>query len=401
MRILKDVDPDHDDDSGLMLVDKPAIYIPQLLVDVMWNIDMQKKVSSNSEFSIFCIADIDGFEITLKPKYFIPEQVVHSAEVDYKEQRPNHRYNTVIHRHPNNMNNFSGGDDRYINRNFDVSILWTANEEFVKGQYNLFQHGQRIRLDCDLYIMRNEFVIKDIMKIKTRPSYTPTASTTSTTPMSIGQGLHRVEDGCYVSDVRLSFMDDKYKWNWLHSGYQSEWGFENCEARKAYYNETNRGHQTNIFPTSTTSDYSGYDNYDSNAGADITWVDDAFKFLAGLPRSKKQTKIAKHFHDYVLRLMSHDDKPMALINPLDKDFAELMWITIWSAQAMLWDKKYIMDLLKALTLFWSEQLYQKVYDRAELCFKYAHSEIIKTPILNAKDKVNLKKSLIEVPKLTQ
>lgn len=151
----KNKDDDYED-SGLELVDAPIIYIPRFLEDLMYDIDDNKSVDKLAEFSIFCKAKIEGFTITLSNDYYIPKQVVHGAEVDYDvhDPRPNDEFNTVIHRHPDKLHSFSQGDDTYINRNFDVSLLWTRAGSFVKGQYNLYQNRMRCAIDCDFEVRR-------------------------------------------------------------------------------------------------------------------------------------------------------------------------------------------------------------------------------------------------------
>jgi len=166
MKKLKSKDDDYED-SGLSLVDKPTIYIPRFLEDLMEDINEAKNVSTLAEFSIFVKADIKGFDITLSRDYYIPKQEVHPAEVEYKEVRPNEDFNTVIHRHPDSLEEFSTGDDTYINRNFDVSLLWTHKNGFVKAQYNLYMQRQRCAIDCDIIVVRPEITnIKGINKIQ-------------------------------------------------------------------------------------------------------------------------------------------------------------------------------------------------------------------------------------------
>lgn len=156
-------------DSGLQLIKKPDIFIPRFLDDLMNEIDDKKDVDANAEFSIFVVSKINGFDISLTNEYFIPKQRVHSAEVEYDEARPNQKFNTVIHRHPNSMpNHFSGdsGDDGYINRNFDVSILWTEKDGFSYGQYNMYSNRKRLAIPCEIFVIRPEIKIKGLHKIK-------------------------------------------------------------------------------------------------------------------------------------------------------------------------------------------------------------------------------------------
>ena len=43
----------------------------------------------------------------------------------------------MIHRHPANLNSFSKTDQEFINQNFELSLLYTAEDYFVNGIYNL------------------------------------------------------------------------------------------------------------------------------------------------------------------------------------------------------------------------------------------------------------------------
>lgn len=166
---MKKLNTDDDyEDSGLVLYEMPIIYIPRFLEDLMYDIDDNKPVADLSEFSIFVKSKITGFEISLSNSYFIPKQRVHQAEVDYDEPRPNMDYNTVIHRHPDSMpKKFSAGDNEYINRNFDISILWTRQHSFSYAQYNLYANRSRCVIECDIEVVRPTIKkIKGLNKIQ-------------------------------------------------------------------------------------------------------------------------------------------------------------------------------------------------------------------------------------------
>lgn len=127
--------------------DKMNVYIP-LKLQLVCN-KIARQVSGN-EFSIFCkIEKIDGNNVYLSDFYTIPEQQVSSASIDYGKD-PDMEVDTVIHRHPDGMNRFSGTDDAYINKNFKCSLLYTKSGGFVHGIYNMdMGNDTKLRLDVN------------------------------------------------------------------------------------------------------------------------------------------------------------------------------------------------------------------------------------------------------------
>lgn len=117
--------------DGVRTITSIACHVPPKIVDAMRELDYHFK---GVEFSIFCISKWNDKErvLTVQDAIFVPTQTVSTAFVDYHEDAPE-GYNTVIHKHPNGVSNFSGTDDRYINQNFDISLLW-MNGQFIKGQ---------------------------------------------------------------------------------------------------------------------------------------------------------------------------------------------------------------------------------------------------------------------------
>lgn len=111
-----------------------VVHIPMRLQLVCNHI--ANKVGNN-EFSFFTkIAKREGNNIYLSDEFHIPDQIVSSVSIDYGKD-PDAFVDTVIHRHPNGMNRFSGVDENYINANFKCSLLYTKSEGFVHGCYNL------------------------------------------------------------------------------------------------------------------------------------------------------------------------------------------------------------------------------------------------------------------------
>jgi hypothetical protein len=128
--------------NSLVIKHELKIVVPSFIRKVMNGLN---DVFKTSEFSIFCKtnwnADAEAFVI--EEEYYIPQQEVSTAHIDYKED-PGLQFNTVLHRHPAGCANFSGTDERYINANFRFSLLWT-DRSIVKaiatlpvGNYGFF-----------------------------------------------------------------------------------------------------------------------------------------------------------------------------------------------------------------------------------------------------------------------
>lgn len=91
---------------------------------------------------------------------FVPSQIVSGAAIDYKEEVPL-EYNTVIHKHPNGCTHFSGQDTKYINQNFDYSLLW-VNNTFHRGLIRSSCEFGLINLDLKFVYQKEKF--EDIPK---------------------------------------------------------------------------------------------------------------------------------------------------------------------------------------------------------------------------------------------
>ncbi len=86
---------------------------------------ISKKI--NTEFSVLFKSKVSNNYIMIIPEYYIPEQEVSSASVDYIEDLSIKRkegFNVVVHKHPNSITSFSGDDYKYINSHFPVSLLF-------------------------------------------------------------------------------------------------------------------------------------------------------------------------------------------------------------------------------------------------------------------------------------
>ncbi len=120
-------------ESDLKIIDKIKVIVPLKLLLVCNSITAKL---DGEEFSIVTnIESRTSDTITLSDKFYIPKQKVTAASIDYLPDQYSH--SVVIHRHPNGLNSFSKTDNEFINQNFELSLLYTADEYFVNGIFNL------------------------------------------------------------------------------------------------------------------------------------------------------------------------------------------------------------------------------------------------------------------------
>lgn len=131
MNILKARDSPWE--SDLKVIERMRVIIPLRLLLVCNSIAAKL---DGEEFSIVTnIANRSSDTIILSEDYYIPKQRVSSVSIDYLPDLYDH--SVIIHRHPANLNSFSKTDQDFINQNFELSLLYTAEEYFVNGIYNL------------------------------------------------------------------------------------------------------------------------------------------------------------------------------------------------------------------------------------------------------------------------
>ena len=136
--------------SGIKVLESVDIIIPVKLLHVCNYIANKVK---GDEFSILTnILEKDDNTITLSDEFYIPKQKVSTSSIDYLPDPEASLFNTVIHRHPNDLNNFSATDKNYINQNFQLSLLYTKEDGFVNGIYNLNHNDYLIQLQVEVYI---------------------------------------------------------------------------------------------------------------------------------------------------------------------------------------------------------------------------------------------------------
>ena len=135
-------------ESGIKILDKMDVIIPAKLLFVF---DKISSMVHADEFSIVTnIKEKDDNTIILSEEYYIPKQKVANTSIEYLPDE--YSFNTVIHRHPNGMNNFSSTDINYINQNFELSILYTTEDKFVNGVYNLKLDNYLVQIPVEIYI---------------------------------------------------------------------------------------------------------------------------------------------------------------------------------------------------------------------------------------------------------
>lgn len=150
------------------IIDSVDCYISEYMYNLMSA--LQKKFT-HLEFSIFGKITLDESEKTLRlqDEYFVPEQIVSAASVDYKEEAPE-EFNCVIHKHPRGVTRFSTTDWTYINQNFDYSLLW-VDGEFKLGHVRTKTPFGLITIPLEIY---QEYTLIEIpeeflQKINRRP----------------------------------------------------------------------------------------------------------------------------------------------------------------------------------------------------------------------------------------
>ena len=155
-------------DSGLKIIKRPKILIPQMLLLVCNSI--QKHVD-NFEFSILCKGKWtpEGFKVS--EDYIIPRQQVSSSFVQYDNKHVAEcikaGFNTVIHSHPMDMTNFSSIDEEFINSNFEASVLYTPKHGFCKAVINVQVASDiKVQVEAEPEIIFEDIEVKGLDNIQ-------------------------------------------------------------------------------------------------------------------------------------------------------------------------------------------------------------------------------------------
>jgi hypothetical protein len=120
------------DNPDVKIISCVETIITQPIKNIMYKLD---KIFTDVEFSIFCNHHVKNNFLYIGPKFFIPKQKVSRVAIDYIDDAPEN-FNVVIHKHPSGCKEFSETDKKYINRNFDISILY-LDSCFSSGKYRL------------------------------------------------------------------------------------------------------------------------------------------------------------------------------------------------------------------------------------------------------------------------
>ena len=163
-------------DSDLKVIDHVVVVVPLRLLLVCNQIASRV---DDDEFSI--VTDIKNKtldRIELSEEYYIPKQYVTPGSIEYLPDEYHQR--VVIHRHPDELNDFSSTDQKYINQNFDLSLLFTQKDEFVNGLYNLKIEDAIVQIPVEV-IVDNGIEEIDISNIE-RKSMFPEKINSKTIP---------------------------------------------------------------------------------------------------------------------------------------------------------------------------------------------------------------------------
>lgn len=176
-------------ESDLKVIEKMKVIVPLKLLLVCNSIVAKL---DGEEFSIVSnISKRTSDTLTLSKQYYIPRQRVTSGSIDYLPDEYSH--SVVIHRHPNGLNSFSRTDQEFINQNFELSLLYTAEEYFVNGLFNLKHEDAIIPIPVRPVI---DYGIEEIDISNIDPVYTRPAATleTNTTKPDFDDFLYGYED---------------------------------------------------------------------------------------------------------------------------------------------------------------------------------------------------------------
>lgn len=118
---------------------------------------VNRKLHGSNEFGGYVKWHWDDRGNIIVDDFMVPKQIVGGATVDFREE-PTPGYTGVFHKHPTGCTSFSGTDDKYINANNDLSILF-HNGTFITGIVNIVipgTNGIRFQTTLDIVIQRHE-----------------------------------------------------------------------------------------------------------------------------------------------------------------------------------------------------------------------------------------------------
>jgi len=144
-------------------------------------------------------------KLVLSEDFYIPQQKVGGASIDFQEEPPDLKWNGVIHRHPDGCKSFSGTDGTYINANFEFSLLYVCNE-ITLGIYNFDNNGFRFQVPLKTEIMYPIMELQDKDAILAKITKVQYPSSTSSVVVQRGYGgVHQNHTGNPLWSDRRDF----------------------------------------------------------------------------------------------------------------------------------------------------------------------------------------------------
>ena len=151
-------------DSELSIV-SPVVIVPQKVNSIVRYI--QSKIGNN-EFSLLLTGGWTESGFQIAKEYYIPQQEVTHASVDYKEDLSllTTEWNTIYHSHPftYGIPSFSESDRTSINCNFVCSLLGTK-EGIKVANLSFFTGVCMVQVPAEVVIVDDEIEPVDISMI--------------------------------------------------------------------------------------------------------------------------------------------------------------------------------------------------------------------------------------------
>ena len=201
-------------DSGLKIL-PPQIYLDSEVEAILGSI--QDSVG-NDEFSVMFKGAWGDEGFMVSSDYYIPDQEVSGASVDYDEnigeKREQDGYNVIVHSHPFSTGNTfaSGTDEEHVNSHFPCSLISDSEGKVAKAflRIDTPNHGYKIKIEIDTddlkYSVSHEREIEGLDKIK---------KSTYKVCQSHGQGYfnHYEHSNYHHMNAFKESKDDKKKGN--------------------------------------------------------------------------------------------------------------------------------------------------------------------------------------------
>ena len=193
-------------------VEKITCFVPKKLFKAIQDIEecVNRKFSRKNEFSIYIRGEMgeDGI-LSVCEDYYIPKQKVGMASVDYLEE-PSPYYNGCLHKHPDGCMSFSSVDKKYINSNFEFSLLY-VKQKIHMGIINIKYIGNRrvqVPLNIELEGTQHDDVNIDNITLDVPPIV---KSTAIKTPAIIKTSGNKVLDVVQPHVVKPMTVDPYYE----------------------------------------------------------------------------------------------------------------------------------------------------------------------------------------------